>query len=122
MAISHAASPNTPLSSPAIVSRIRTALDLSQERLAGVLGVSVRTVVRWEREGDLPPALEWERLTWITDLVALAESLTEREDVPAWFATPKQALGGRRPLDLLGSFRGLQDVRGLLESIRWGSF
>jgi putative toxin-antitoxin system antitoxin component (TIGR02293 family) len=109
----------TPIST--LVSLTRTALALSQERFAGVIGVSVRTVARWE-QGDEPSALERERLEWIRDLVDIAQSIMEDDQVAAWFATPKIALDGRRPLDLVGTFRGLQQVRGLLEATRWGTF
>ena len=106
----------------AVIRRLRDALGLSQEVLAGVLGVSVRTVVRWEREGDEPPPLERERLEWVAELVDIARSIMEDEDVGPWFKTPKAALGGRRPVDLLGSLRGLQQIQRLLESTRWGTF
>ncbi len=104
-----------------LVSLTRTAVGLSQERFAGAIGVSVRTVARWE-QGDEPSALERERLEWIRDLVDIAQSIMEDEQVAAWFATPKVALDGRRPIDLFGTFRGLQQVRGLLEATRWGTF
>ena len=104
-----------------LVSLTRTALGLSQERFAGVIGVSVRTVARWE-QGDEPSELERERLEWIRDLVDIAQSIMEDDQVAAWFATPKVALDGRRPLDLFCTFRGLQQVRGLLEATRWGTF
>ncbi len=105
-----------------LVNLTRTALALSQERFAGAIGVSVRTVARWEREGDEPSALERERLEWIRDLVDIAQSIMEDDQVAVWFGTPKIALEGRRPLDLFGTFRGLQQIRGLLEATRWGTF
>jgi putative toxin-antitoxin system antitoxin component (TIGR02293 family) len=105
----------------AVIRRLRDALGLSQEVLAGVLGVSVRTVVRWEREGDEPPPLERERLEWMAELVDVARTIMENEDVGPWFKTPKAALDGRRPVDLLGSLRGLQQIQRLLESTRWGT-
>ena len=106
----------------AVIRRLRDALGLSQEVLAGVLGVSVRTVVRWEREGDEPPPLERERLEWVAELVDVARTIMEDEDVGPWFKTPKAAFGGRRPVDLLGSLRGLQQIQRVLESTRWGTF
>jgi len=105
----------------ALVHLVRTALGLSQERFAGVIGVSVRTVARWE-QGEEPSSLERERVEWIKDLVDIAQSIMEDDRVAEWFGTPKAALNGRRPLDLFGTFRGLQEVRGLLEATRWGTF
>jgi putative toxin-antitoxin system antitoxin component (TIGR02293 family) len=106
----------------ALIRRIRNALGLSQEVLAGVLGVSVRTVVRWEREGDVPPPIERERLEWVAELVDVARTIMDEEDVGRWFKTPKAALGGRRPVELLGSLRGLQQIQRVLEATRWGTF
>ncbi|MEW6682227.1 MAG: antitoxin Xre/MbcA/ParS toxin-binding domain-containing protein [Nitrospirota bacterium] len=106
----------------ALIRRIRNALALSQESLAGVLGVSVRTVVRWESEGDEPPQIERERLEWVGELVDIARTIMEEDEVGRWFKTPKAALGGRRPVELLGSLRGLQQIQRVLESTRWGIF
>jgi transcriptional regulator with XRE-family HTH domain len=105
-----------------LIRKLRDSLGLSQEIFSSVLGVSVRTVVRWEREGDEPPPLERERLEWVSELVEIARTIMEDGDVGPWFKTPKAALGGRRPVDLLGSLRGLQQIQRLLESTRWGTF
>ena len=106
----------------AIVESVREALGLSQEGLARVLGVSVRTVVRWEREGDEPPPLERERLELIREIVEIAKDVTPLEALPEWFSTPKRSLSGERPLDLLSSFKGIQQLRETLERTRWGIF
>ncbi len=105
-----------------LIRRIRNALALSQESLAGVLGVSVRTVVRWESEGDEPPQIERERLEWVGELVDIARTIMDDDEIARWFKAPKAMLGGRRPLDLLGSLRGLQQIQHVLESTRWGLF
>ncbi len=104
-----------------LIRRIRSALGLSQEVLAGVLGVSVRTVVRWEREGDEPPPIERERLEWVGELVDIARTMMDDKAIGPWFQSSKAALGNRRPIDLLGSLRGLQQIQRLLESTRWGT-
>ncbi|MFQ5781228.1 MAG: antitoxin Xre/MbcA/ParS toxin-binding domain-containing protein [Nitrospiria bacterium] len=108
-------------SSDAIAS-IRAALQLSQEAFARMLQVSVRTIVRWEKEGDEPPALERERLELIHELARIAGEIMEKDDIPAWFSTPKAAFSGKKPLDLLSTFRGIQQVRERLEQARWGVF
>ena len=104
------------------IQSIRSTLMLSQENLARVLGLSVRTVVRWEKEGAQPPLLEQERLFLIRELIEIAKDIMEPEDVASWFSKPKEALSGRRPLDLLSTFKGIQSVREILEKTRWGIF
>ena len=104
------------------IESLRSSLRLSQEDLARILGVSVRTVVRWEKEGDQPPPLERERLELIHDVVEIAKDILDAKDIPAWFSNPKESLSGLRPLDILSTFRGIQKVRDSLEKIRWGIF
>lgn len=104
------------------IQSIRHALMLSQEDFARVLGLSVRTIVRWEKEGVEPPPLERERLHVIHAVVEIAKDMMEPDDVASWFSKPKEALSGRRPLDLLSSFRGIQSVCEILEKTRWGIF
>lgn len=101
---------------------IRSSLNLSQEDLARILNVSVRTIVRWEREGDQPPSLEKERLELILEVVEIARDIMDLEKVPAWFSSPKEMFSGLQPLALLSSFRGIKKVHDSLEKVRWGVF
>src|SRR3989304_2137973 len=101
---------------------IRKSLGLSQEALARLLGVSVRTIVRWEKEGDQPPPLELERIDLLRELVETALDIMDERDVENWFAKPKEFLAGRRPLDILYSFRGILQIREVLEKVSWGIF
>ena len=104
------------------IQSIRSTLTLSQEDLARVLGLSVRTVVRWENEGAPLPILEQERLFLIWELIEIAKDIMDPKDLASWFFMPKESLSGRRPLDLLSTFKGMQSVREILEKTRWGIF
>lgn len=104
------------------IESIRKTLGLSQEALARALGVSVRTIVRWEKEGDQPPPLEKERIYLLHDLIEIAKDIMDEKDVETWFAKPKESLSGQRPLDLLSSYKGIQQIREVLEKVRWGIF
>jgi putative toxin-antitoxin system antitoxin component (TIGR02293 family) len=106
----------------ATIQSIRNALMLSQEALAKILGLSVRTVVRWEKEGVEPPPLERERLDLIHEVIEIAKDIMEPEDIVSWFSKPKESLSGRRPLDLLSFLKGIQLLRETLEKTRWGIF
>ncbi|MBI1819890.1 MAG: helix-turn-helix domain-containing protein [Nitrospirae bacterium] len=101
---------------------IRSSLNLSQEDLARILNVSVRTIVRWEKEGDQPPSLEKERLELIQEVVGIAGDIMDLENIPGWFSSPKESFSGLRPLDLLSTFRGIKRVQDSLEKVRWGVF
>jgi DNA-binding transcriptional regulator YiaG len=101
---------------------IRSSLNLSQEDLARILNVSVRTIVRWEKEGDQPPSLEKERLEMIQEVVEIAGDIMDSENVPVWFSNPKESFSGLKPLDLLSTFRGIKKLQESLKTIRWGIF
>lgn len=100
---------------------LRAQLGLSQEALAQVLEVSVRTVARWERREARPSPLAQRRLALLLDLLQKARALFKREqDAAAWLSTPNPLLGDKTPLDRLAAPGGLEDVRDLLGRIEWG--
>lgn len=66
-------------------------------QLATLLGVDRRTVPRL-RASSAPPQ---RRLLMLWQLIALLHRSWTDEGVVAWFGRPRQALGGRAPLDLL---------------------
>tara|TARA_R110001599_G_scaffold135660_3_gene314003 strand:+ start:346 stop:552 length:207 start_codon:yes stop_codon:yes gene_type:complete len=48
--------------------------------------------------------------------------LGDEETARYWLHTPKKALGGRIPMDVVYNFEGLQSVRNLLGRIEHGIF
>jgi DNA-binding transcriptional regulator YiaG len=90
-----------------LVRSLRTALGLSQERLAQLLNVSVRTVARWE-SGLVEPDRELKkRLVLLERIVEQRMGVNEDpEAVISWLTSPQ--LFECNPLDLLSSSRGAQ--------------
>ncbi len=98
---------------------IRTELGLSQEALAQALGVSPRSVARWE-EGDVNPSpLAASRLRLVAEIHEKASRLFEPGEVAAWLQTPNSALQGLAPLARMHAPGGLEEVRDLLGRIEW---
>lgn len=100
--------------------RVRTRLGLSQETLAQVLGVSARTIVRWEGQTSVPSRLAWDRLERLAEVIRLAEQVFPGPALTSWFRTPNPALGGRIPVDVLANRGGLEEVFHLLGRMAWG--
>ncbi len=102
------------------VRAIREELGLSQEALAQMLGVSSRSVARWEEGSSGPSPLAAGRLRLLAEIHDKAHRLFKAGKVEAWLRAPNEALGGVSPLDRMRMAGGLEEVRDLLGRIEWG--
>lgn len=102
------------------VPALRLGLGLSQEALAQTLGVSSRTVARWEEGTASPNPLAQTRLRLLAEIREQARRLFKGKEAEAWLRTPNPLLGGRSPLERLRAPGGLEEVRDLLGRIEWG--
>lgn len=99
---------------------IRARLGLSQEALAQALGVSVRTIIRWEGQTTVPSRLARDRVERLTQVLRLAEQVFPQSSIAPWFSSPNPALGSRTPLEVLATRGGLDKVYHLLGRMAWG--
>ncbi|MBI4736971.1 MAG: DUF2384 domain-containing protein [candidate division NC10 bacterium] len=100
--------------------RVRARIGISQETLAQILGVSVRTVGRWEAKSSFPSRLAQDRMDRLTEVLQLAEQIFAESAIASWFQTPNPTLRGRTPLGALTSRGGLDEVYHLLGRMAWG--
>lgn len=101
------------------VPTLRAALGLSQEALAQALGVSSRTVARWEEGAATPSSLAQTRLRLLAEIQEKARRLFKGKEAEVWLRTPNPLLAGQAPLDRLRSPGGLEAVREFLGRIEW---
>ncbi len=93
-------------------------LGLTNDQLAALLGLSVRSVNRLAAPGALLPPVAGDRLYRCARLFALAESVFEdMEAAVAWLKTPQRALDDTVPLDLAATDIGAREVETLLGRI-----
>ena len=102
------------------VTSLRTGLGLSQEALAQALGVSSRTVARWEEGTASPSPLAFTRLRLLIEIREKAQKLFKGKEGDTWLRTANPVLRGRSPLERLRAPGGLEEVRDLLGRIEWG--
>ncbi|MCI2429293.1 helix-turn-helix domain-containing protein [Candidatus Acetothermia bacterium] len=102
------------------VQELREALGLSQEDFARLLGVSVRTISRWESGASLPHPLAMKELArWRKALEHLQE-VFKPTAIPQWFHQPNKALGDKTPFDVACGPDGDVELLDLLGRIEWG--
>jgi putative toxin-antitoxin system antitoxin component (TIGR02293 family) len=99
---------------------IRELFGLSQEALAQSLGVSSRTVARWEEGMASPSPLALTRLRLLMQIREKARRLFKVKEADTWLRTPNPVLRGQTPLERLRASGGLEEVADLLGRIEWG--
>ena len=81
---------------------IRTALGLSQEKMAYVFDVSAKTIQRWEQSGALPRSdRQLALLTQLREIAELAHIVYTPKGVALFMRTPLPVFDGRTALHLL---------------------
>jgi len=102
------------------VEALRARLGLSIEEMAGLLGMSARTLGRRLEEGKLT-AEESDRLYRYAQLYERAvEALSSEEKARVWLKKEQWALGGRVPLEIARYEPGAREIKNLLGRIEHG--
>ena len=98
-------------------------LGLTNEQLASVLGVSLRTVARLDPRESRLDAVSGDRLLRSARLYAIAVEVLEDEAAAVrWLKSPQRALGGEVPLELAQTDVGSRAVEALLGRMEHGVY
>jgi putative toxin-antitoxin system antitoxin component (TIGR02293 family) len=101
--------------------QLATALGLGRGALARTLNINEQTL-RKRKSRVLSPS-EAEKSLRVARVFAMAtEVLDGEEEARRWLNENIPALGGKRPLDLLDTDLGAQQVTNLLGGIKWGMY
>jgi putative toxin-antitoxin system antitoxin component (TIGR02293 family) len=104
--------------------RFRIGMDLNRPQFASMVHVSERTLVRYadDEKRRVDPGVA-ERALRVARIQALAEFVLEDPaNARAWLHAPQPAVGGRRPIDMLGSEFGAREVEHVLQRIEHGVY
>ncbi|MFZ9937743.1 MAG: type II toxin-antitoxin system Xre/ParS family antitoxin [Luteolibacter sp.] len=100
----------------------RALLGVSDERLAGLLGMSRATLHRRKKSGHLD-RMESDRLVRYVRLFARAcEALGGESGARSWLAAPAVAFHGESPLDFADTEIGAREVEAMLLRLEHGVF
>lgn len=99
---------------------LRRFLQLTQEDFARLLGVRVRTVVRWEVGDTRPNRATRDRMKYLLRLSKSLAKLIGKQHVAWWLTTPNPDLLDQPPLDLVQSKYGRRVLEQEVERSAWG--
>ena len=83
------------------LAELRHRFGLAQEALARIIGVSVRTVARWEAGQSAPSPMAARQIRALNDLDLILRGMFRPESIPDWMGRPLTRLGNRTPRDVL---------------------
>ena len=97
-------------------------LELSIVDIAEVLGISRRTIQRWNRKEHVPSKSHLERLEKMSELRFLLESVFKNNDAALkWLWSPCPDFKGKTPISLLLK-ADIDPVLGILAAIESGAY
>lgn len=104
---------------------IKTHLDITDERLANILGISKKQISRfrgYEKSKKLP-VLVSDRLYRLINIFTKAIQLfNDNKEASEWLKFPQYGLEDKVPLELLGTEAGAREVELLLGRIEYGVY
>ena len=103
-----------------VVIEVADSAGLTLEELAAILNLSTRSLQRRRREGRLAQ-YESDQLYRLARLVAFAKiCIGDDQAAKRWLRRPNRALGGRLPIELVGTEPGARSVENVLGRIAYG--
>jgi len=96
---------------------LRNRFDISQERLAGLLGISWITVSRWERNVSRVSAKESKIIGRISKILEISNNRITHIELMRFFQGPHLDLYGDCPSDAISTELGYRAVRDILKNL-----
>lgn len=101
----------------------KNALRLTNDELAGLLGLSARTLLRWTPGKSRLDLASGDRLVRSARLFTIASEVLEDDDAAVdWLHSPQKALGDAVPLELAATDVGARAVETLLGRMEHGVY
>lgn len=103
--------------------RIAEYYGLSRKQVSELIGVSVRTLERHQKDNKLLNPVQSDRLLRYARVAARAEEVFEDAQIAKnWLRRPNQALGGEKPLNMLDTEAGVNQVEDVFTRIEYGVY
>lgn len=100
---------------------LRSRFGCSQEIMGRIVGVSGRTIARWEGEESDPHALARQQIRELYGILRKMDGVIKKGKEKEWLNTPNEMLENKTPLEVIGQGpAGVQEVTRLLGRLEWG--
>lgn len=107
----------------AVAQRVQKRLNLSNKQFSNMLSLSESTFQRRIKNKSSLSTGESEKVVDLSKIIAKGQDVFENEeDFKTWLNSPVLALGNKKPLDLLGSSIGREEILNVLFRIEHGIF
>jgi putative toxin-antitoxin system antitoxin component (TIGR02293 family) len=106
-----------------LIEQAARVFNLGRKQIEKIFGISVRSQYRYIESNVVLNQLQQDRLARFNRVVRHTLEVFEDQDASyRWLATPKVALGGEVPLDLLATDEGTEQVEQMLYQAEYGVF
>lgn len=100
---------------------LRMKFGCSQEIMGHIIGVTGRTISRWEDEQHEPHDLARRQVKELYKVLEKMNGIIKPGTEKEWLNAPNQALENKKPLELIEQGpEGLREVLRLLDRLEWG--
>ena len=97
-------------------------MHFTNKEFSKVMGMSESTLIRRYKSGHILDKSEAQTAIQIASIWAKGLEVFEADDFKHWLNTKNQALGGSKPIDLLDTPLGREQIKDLLLRIEWGIY
>jgi putative toxin-antitoxin system antitoxin component (TIGR02293 family) len=105
------------------VKKVASYYNISESRMASLVGVSERTISRLQKEHKPLSATASDRLYRLARIAAYAlEVFEDTNTLRNWLSRSNRALGGAAPVEVLDTDAGCEQVKELLDRIEYGVY
>jgi len=100
---------------------VKKTLGLTDEQLAEIIGISLRTLQRKRKGSQRLSLVESDRLYRLARIYATATRILQNDEMAKeWLNRPQRGLGGRIPVKVVETEAGAREVEDLLGRIEYG--
>jgi len=99
---------------------LRTEFGCSRQIMGGIIGVSEKTIARWEGNENHPGFLAREKVDELQVILKKMSGIIKKDKETEWLNTPNEDLGNKTPLEVMKDRNGIQEVKHLLGRLEWG--